>query len=264
MNLLPRFSRLMAEALHCGGTPDGQALSLAETHERLKALADEERALPLPDCLPAAPDAGDLPLPGGDASLDEASRQWRLACDNARFAVYAWVDEQILQSARLDAADWLGYSLQYHYFGTTAAGRDFFARLTALLRDSLPAADAATPDAQELTDAAPQTLEAFVLHGGDERVAATAEVYALCLLYGFRGMLHDAPETLSRYRKAAHALLRRREAPEAAPPREERQAAHLVRTVLENAAYVLVPALGVLLFGSLCAAQLADIPLPQF
>lgn len=254
----------MAEALHCGGTPDGQALSLAETHERLKALADEERALPLPDCLPAEAGTSDLPLPGGDASPDEASRQWRLACDNARFAVYAWADEQLLQSSRLDAADWLGYSLQYHYFGTTAAGRDFFARLTALLRDSLPSPDMASPDGGELADAAPQALEALVLRGGDERTTATAEVYALCLLYGFRGMLHDAPETLARYRTAAHALLRRRKTPEAAPRREERHAAHLVTTVLENAAYVLVPALVALLFGSLCAARLADIPLPQF
>lgn len=264
MHLLPRFSRLMAEALHCGGTPDGQALSLAETHERLKALADEERALPLPDGLPAEADTGSLSLPVSEASPDETARQWRLACDDARFAVYAWVDEQILQSSRLDAADWLGYSLQYHYFGTTAAGREFFARLTALLRDSLPPLDMMPPDGTELTDAAPQVLEAFVLHGGDEQVTATAEVYALCLLYGFRGMLHDAPETLARYRKAAHALLRRKDAPEAAPPREERHAAHLVATVLENAAYVLVPALVALLFGSLCAAQLADIPLPQF
>ena len=49
MDLLPRFSRLMAEALHCGSTPAGLELPLAEVHERLKLLADEERALPLPE-----------------------------------------------------------------------------------------------------------------------------------------------------------------------------------------------------------------------
>ena len=48
MNFLPRFSRLMAEALHYGSAPEGLALPLPEVHERLKALADEERNRPLP------------------------------------------------------------------------------------------------------------------------------------------------------------------------------------------------------------------------
>ena len=39
----------MAEALHCASTPAGLELPLAEVHERLKLLADEERALPLPE-----------------------------------------------------------------------------------------------------------------------------------------------------------------------------------------------------------------------
>ena len=37
-----------------------------------------------------------------------------------------------------------------------------------------------------------------------------------------------------------------------------------VAEVLEKAAYILVPPLVVLLFGALCAAELANIPLPRF
>ena len=253
----------MAEALHCGTTPAGLALSLDEVHERLKALADEERAQPLlPDETPAAA-ADELRLPDSEGSPDDALRQWRLACDDARFAVYAWADEQILQSSRLDAADWLGYSLQYHYFDTTAGGREFFSRLSAIVRAAVPAADAPLPG-EEGPDETPRTLETFVLHGADERSTAVVETYALCLLYGFRGMLHDSPETLARCRKAAYALLRRKDA--AAPtvlPRRQ-SATPRVATALENAAYVLIPLLVVLLFGTLCAAALADIPLPRF
>lgn len=266
MNLLPRFSRLMAEALHCAATPAGLALSLGEVHDRLKALADEERALPLPSAAAPAPAApGELPLPDEEGGPDDALRQWRLACDNARFAVYAWVDEQMLQSPRLDAADWLGYSLQYHYFATTDAGQAFFSRLTALVRSALPAADAGQPgEGDGLPDGGPQMLEAFVLHGADERTTAVAEAYALCLLYGFRGMLHDNPDALARYRKAAYALLCRKEVPAAPGLPRQRSAAPLIAAMLERAAYALVPLLVVLLFGTLCAAELADMALPKF
>ena len=139
----------MTEALHCSSAPEGLALPLHEVHERLSALADEERSRPLPSSaedlapprdapLPLLPDAGDAP--------DDAARKVRLACDNARFAVYAWVDEQLLQSPRLDAADWLSYSLQYRYCGTTSAGREFFSRLTAIARAALPPAEETPPD----------------------------------------------------------------------------------------------------------------------
>ena len=144
MDLIPRFSRLMAEALHCGSTPAGLELPLAEVHERLKLLADEERALPLPEPDVSAAIAG-LPLTEETSSPGDAAQRLRLACENARFAVYAWVDEQILQSSRLDATDWLGYSLQYHYFDTTDAGRDFFARLRTLAGSAVPFVDDAAP-----------------------------------------------------------------------------------------------------------------------
>lgn len=255
----------MAEALHCATTPAGLALSLEDVHERLKALADEERALPLP--AETAPSAAttDLPLPDAEASAEEALRQWRFACENARFAVYAWADEQILQSARLDAADWLGYSLQYRYFHTTGAGREFFSRLAAIVHAAVPDAETPLPGEEDAPDAAPRMLEVAALHGLDERSAAVVETYALCLLYGFRGMLHDYEEALTRCRKAAYALLRRADAPVTAAPLPRRlPAVPGLATALENAAYVLLPLLVVLVFGTLCAAELADIPLPQF
>ena len=199
MDLLPRFSRLMAEALHCGSTPAGLELPLAEVHERLKLLADEERAQPLPEPdVPAVAAGPELPLSEGLPAPGDAAQRLQLACDNARFAVYAWVDEQILQSSRLDAMDWLGLSLQYHYFD------------------------------------------------------------------GFKGMLDDSPEALTRYRKAAYLLLRRNDAPASPAAAPARPDGSRVAAVLEKAAYILVPPLVVLLFGALCAAELANIPLPQF
>ena len=63
MNFLPRFSRLMAEALHYGSAPEGLALPLPEVHERLKALADEERNRPLPTVESAASESPSLRLP---------------------------------------------------------------------------------------------------------------------------------------------------------------------------------------------------------
>lgn len=265
MDLLPRFSRLMAEALHCGSTPAGLALPLAEVHERLKLLADEERALPLPEPDVSAAAAGPgLPLSEGLPAPGDAAQTLQLACDNARFAVYAWVDEQILQSSRLDAMDWLGLSLQYHYFDATDAGRDFFARLEALARTALPFAGENAPEEDAPAGTGPQLLEALLLHGADELTLAVIRVYALCLLYGFKGMLHDFPEALARYRKAAYLLLRRNDAPAGLAAAPARPAGPRVAAVLEKAAYILVPPLVVLLFGALCAAELANIPLPQF
>lgn len=266
MNFLPRFSRLMAEALHYGSAPEGLALPLPEVHERLKALADEERNRPLPTVESAASESPSLLLPEAAGAPDEAARRLRLACENARFAVYAWVDEQILQSARLDAADWLSYSLQYHYCETTAAGRDFFARLKAVVQAAVPPsgdAPSPSPDEEDMDDI-PWALEAFVLHGGDELATATVQTYALCLLYGFSGMLREYPEILSRCRKAACALLLRDAPPEVSPLPPPRAATPFIAAALEKALYILLPPVIVLLFGALCAAALADLPLPRF
>ena len=204
---------------------------------------------------------------GRDVLLFENEWSIRLACENARFAVYAWVDELLLQSPRLDAADWLSHSLQYRYCGTTSAGREFFTRLTGIIRNALPLAEnapTAANEEEELADEVLRALEAFVLHGGDELSAAAVRVYALCLLYGFKGMLRDTPETLNRCRKAARALLLRDEPPPTPSLPQEGPIAPVVAVALEKAAYIILPPVIVLLFGALCAAVLADIPLPKF
>jgi type VI secretion system protein ImpK len=50
----------------------------------------------------------------------------------ARFAVCAWLDEQIARSAWAHKELWLKEQLQRSYFNTTDAGEEFFARLERL------------------------------------------------------------------------------------------------------------------------------------
>lgn len=71
----------------------------------------------------------------------------------ARFAVAAWVDEALIGSPWEHKQIWLREQLQRRYFGTTAAGEEFFQRLEAL-----------GPRQQEVR-----------------------EVYYLCLALGFTG-----------------------------------------------------------------------------
>ncbi len=52
--------------------------------------------------------------------------------DQARFAICAWVDEAILSSAWNQKSFWLKDQLQRLHYNTTAAGEEFFDRLTAI------------------------------------------------------------------------------------------------------------------------------------
>lgn len=52
--------------------------------------------------------------------------------DQARFAICAWVDEAILSSAWNQKSFWLKDQLQRLYYNTTAAGEEFFERLSAI------------------------------------------------------------------------------------------------------------------------------------
>jgi len=90
-------------------------------------------------------------------------------CENAKFAVAAWVDEQILCSVWDGRLEWINESWQRRFFHTGNAGAEFMHRL----RD-LPA---------------------------DNR--AVRKVYALCLAMGFQGPYDDAGEggELDRLRK---------------------------------------------------------------
>jgi type VI secretion system protein ImpK len=52
--------------------------------------------------------------------------------DQARFAICAWVDEAILSSAWNQKNFWLKDQLQRLYYNTTAAGEEFFDRLSVI------------------------------------------------------------------------------------------------------------------------------------
>lgn len=73
--------------------------------------------------------------------------------DQARFALCAWVDEAILSSRWQQKNSWLNDQLQRFHYNTTAAGEEFFERLSSV-----------------------------GLHQRDVR-----EVYYLCLALGFSG-----------------------------------------------------------------------------
>ena len=73
--------------------------------------------------------------------------------DLARFAVFAWIDEAIMNSSWKDRDRWVGEQLQRLYYNTADAGEIFFERLNGL-----------------------------GLHQRDVR-----EVYYLCLAMGFKG-----------------------------------------------------------------------------
>jgi type VI secretion system protein ImpK len=77
--------------------------------------------------------------------------------DDARFAVFAWVDETILNMPWSERENWRRNLLQTAYYSTTSAGSEFFERLNRLRSD------------QE----------------------GVREVYFTCLSLGFRGRYHQ-------------------------------------------------------------------------
>jgi type VI secretion system protein ImpK len=76
----------------------------------------------------------------------------------ATFAVVGFLDESILNSGNASLAEWLRRPLQHEIFGVQIAGEIFFRNIDRLLT---------TADSQQLAD--------------------LLEIYALCLLLGFRG-----------------------------------------------------------------------------
>lgn len=73
----------------------------------------------------------------------------------ARYALVAFIDEQILKSVWPGRVEWMNQPLQLTLYREVTAGENFFARMRALLN-----------------------------HGGHE---AALEIYYLCLALGFRG-----------------------------------------------------------------------------
>lgn len=96
---------------------------------------------------------------------DELSKSKGISPDahvHARYAVAAYIDEMIINSRWTHREQWAARPLQYDFFGEYVAGEGFFKRLEAI-RSSLP-------------------LNADL-----------AEVYCLCLIFGFEGQyrIHD-------------------------------------------------------------------------
>ena len=244
MELFERFFPLMSEALHCSGTPEGLALPLEDVQARLVRLADQERA--------SVPESGIDRLP----DFSEARRQ---DLDLCRFAVCAWVDEKLLNAPRQDAAAWMPLSLQCRYFGTTEAGQRFFTYLDGLL-------DGFGLSAQE--NGEPVDLaRRLELAGGFSPDAAgmgVLQVFALCLLYGFRGRLYGQPDLLARVRKACYGLIAVRDLTSAEQVSPRRETGKAVLHGLEPVAYVLVPIVTCVAFGLYCADILSNIPIKVF
>lgn len=77
--------------------------------------------------------------------------------DEALFAIFAWIDEAILETPWAQRENWVRHSLQKQYFNTTSAGEEFYTRLAKL-----------TPDDKDLL-----------------------EVFDYCLASGFKGCLFE-------------------------------------------------------------------------
>lgn len=244
MDLQERFAPLMAAALHYAGSAQGLAMPLEDIQARLLEQAEGERA---------------IPALSADGGLPDMPEERRRELEDARFAVYAWADEKLLNAPRPDAGAWMPLSLQCRYFSTTEAGQLFFSRLNAVL-DTLGITGEDDGEPRDLA----QRLEMARSLPADGAGVDVLRIFALCLLYGFRGRLYGQKDLLARVRKAAEVLLRRpetRPAPKAVPVRHDRQTP-LHR--LEPALYVLVPVAGCVLFWLFCANILAHIPVKGF
>ena len=244
MDLQERFAPLMAAALHYAGSSEGLAMPLEEIQKRLFERADEERAMPL------------LTADGG---LPDLSEERLSELEDARFAVYAWADEKLLNAPRPDSGEWMPLSLQCHFFSTTEAGQQFFSRLDTIL-NSFDTVDDKDEDAPDLAE----RLEKACTKQTDLSKVDLLHVYALCLLYGFRGRLYGQEELLTRVRKACHMLCKR---PKPMPVLQEAPARHSTKpllSILESAGYVLIPIGVCALFWLYCANILAHIPVKGF
>jgi type VI protein secretion system component VasF len=198
--------------------------------------------------------------------MDSALASFDAAPDlsRCRLAVYAWVDETLLNAARPDAAAWTAMSLQHAFFQTSEAGTLFFAHLDELLDQLLPLAgdDAGKADAR--TRLASRLEAAAPLRRETSPARRELDVYALCLLLGFRGRYFDAPEFCERLRQAARKILADSEGIRPAgaysPARGRQPGDRPLPPALEWLLYALLPLAATLLFGLYCADLLVTLP----
>ena len=110
----------------------------------------------------------------------------RESFDSARFAVCAWIDEQLLASSWEGKQAWLAEPLQKSLYGTVRAGEEFYARLDCLLGPE-PDQTGSSPDASSREQVSQHGLEVPEADRGQ-----VIEVYAACLALGFTGSyFHD-------------------------------------------------------------------------
>jgi type VI secretion system protein ImpK len=97
----------------------------------------------------------------------------------ARYALVAFIDEQVMRSDWAGRAEWMARPLQLELYRENTAGENFFVRLRSLLR------------------------------AGDRPVAV--EIYYLCLVLGFQGAYRDGgePQALEKFTRAARDNLRK-------------------------------------------------------
>lgn len=97
----------------------------------------------------------------------------------ARYALVAFIDEQVMRSDWSGRADWMARPLQLDLYRENTAGENFFVRLRALLR------------------------------AGDRPVAV--EIYYLCLVLGFQGAYRDGgePQAIEKFTRAARDQVRK-------------------------------------------------------
>jgi type VI protein secretion system component VasF len=252
-----RFFSLMSRARSLAGET---ALPLSEIRQALFALAEEEREAPFEEASASAAEKPPRePTQADAAGLDAASDLSR-----CRLAVYAWVDEILLNAARPDAAAWTAMSLQHAFFRTSEAGVLFFAHLDELLDQLLPFSGNPAEQSDAKTWLASR-LEAAVKLRRDASPARRAlDVYALCLLLGFRGRYFDAPEFCERLRQASRKILADSEGIRPGSARSQgrawRQANKPLPPALEWLFYALLPLAATFLFGLYCANLLVDLP----
>jgi type VI protein secretion system component VasF len=240
-----RFFPLMSRARSLAGEA---ASPLSEIRQTLFALAEEEREAPLP----AAP-------VGGEQKRVEAGFDAAPDLSRCRLAVYAWVDEILLNAARPDAAAWTAMSLQHAFFQTSEAGTLFFAHLDELLDQLLPLGD----DAREMdvqTRLASRLEAAVPLRRETSPARRELDVYALCLLLGFRGRYFDAPEFCERLRRAARKILADSEGIRLPSQGRSRRAEKPLPPALEWLFYAILPLAATFLFGLYCANLLVSLP----
>ena len=260
-SLCERFAPLMAETLHYAGAPEGLERPLSEAAERLVELAERERALP--SCA-----SGESSTPRRDL-------------EQARFAVAAWADEQMLGSPARRRRGLGGVEPAVPLFRNGGGGRLFYQELEKCLdscgvprRARLKKHDAADgpgaeDDGMDLCACAEPEREEWRALDLAERFEAAASrhregddegalgVFALCLLYGFRGALYADAAQLARIRRACRGLFDR--VPELRTPPQRRRGSELL-VWGERAAYVALPLLVCILFALYCGGVLANAP----